>query len=229
MDSDKSALQFPKTKCAIFVYGAGSGLGKSTLAGALVQRFESQAHAVSLFPEECTLELPAFQAYVQQVQAGNSCDTTTLLECCTKFVADLIRSDADIIVLDSLLPCWDWLYSAGADDAVVFMFTDAMNELLREVRPALVLVEGNLDRALDRAVEDRGINWLLDLAEHRSGRRDRESLSKYFRNLRLGTNRSIPYWKHEIIRVDVVANDLELSVEYVTAGLAEFLPPASSG
>ena len=212
----------------MFVYGAGSGLGKSTLAGALVQQFESQGHAVSLFPEECALELPAFQAYVQQVQAGNSCNTTTLLECCTKFIADLIRSDADIIVLDSLLPCWDWLYSAGADDAVVLVFTDAMNELLSEVRPALVLVEGNLERALDRAIEDRGISWALDLAEHRTGRRDRESLSEYFRALRLGTNRSIPYWGHEIIRIDVVANDLESSVQHVTEGLAEFLPPASS-
>lgn len=229
MDSNKVALQFPKPKCATFVYGAGSGLGKSTLAGALVQQFESQGHAVSLFSEECALELPAFQAYVRRVQTGNSCDTTTLLDCCTKFITDLIRSDADIIVLDSLLPCWDWLYSAGADDAVVLMFTDAMNELLSEVRPAFVLVEGNLDRALDRAIEDRGINWALDLAEHRVGRRDRESLSEYFHALRSGTNRLIPNWGHKIIRIDTVANDLESSVRHATAELAEFLPPVSPG
>lgn len=226
MDSDNSTLQFSKPKCAIFVYGAGSGLGKSTLAGALVQHFESQGHVVSLLPEECASELPAFQAYVQQVKLGYSCDTTTLLECCTKLVADLVRSDANIIVLDSLLPCWDWLHSAGADDAVVLAFTDAVRELLSEMRPTLVMVEGDLDRALDRATEDRGVNWAHDLAEHRTGRRDRESLSEYFHALRVGTNRLVPYWGHKIIRIDAVANNLEASVRHVTAELAEFLSPA---
>ena len=228
-NSDKGTSPFPKPKCALFVYGAGSGLGKSTLAGALVQQFESQGHEAFLFPEECALELPAFQTYVQRVQAGDSCDTTTLLECCTKFITDLTRGDADIIVLDSLLPCWDWLYSAGADDAAVFAFTDAINALLGALRPVLVLVEGDLDRALDRAIEDRGINWALDLAEHRIGRRDRESLSEYFRALRLGTNRAVSSWNYEVIRINTVDCDLESSVRLITAELAAFLPPTSPG
>lgn len=210
----------------MFVYGAGSGFGKSTLAGALTQQLASLGLSVSHFPEECAPELPAFRTYVQQVQLGNGDDAASLLESCSKFITELVSSAADVIVLDSLLPCWDWLYSAGADDSVVSAFTDDLNELLSKLRPTLVLVEGDLDQALARAVGDRGVDWALDMAEYRAGERDYTSLTRYFRALRSGTDQSMPYWNYSVVHINTVTYDLESSVHRITMELAECLPPS---
>lgn len=228
LDNGTSAPRPPKHKCAVFVYGAGSGFGKSTLLGALTERLESLALSVARFPEECAPELPAFHTYVQQVRVGNGGDTATLLDGCSNFVTNLMSIDAGIIVLDSLLPCWDWLYSAGADDTTVSTFTNDINGLLSELRPVLVLVEGDLDKALARAIKDRGIDRVLEMAEYRTGERDYQSLREYFRALRLGTDRVISSWKYRVIRVDTAAYDLESSVQHITEKLAKHLPPMSS-
>lgn len=204
----------------LLVYGAGSGLGKSTLAGAIATRLQSEGTSTSLFTEESAVHDPAFRAYAEQVRAGNGADARVLLECCERFVADLAHRDAEVAVVDSLLPCWDWLYSAGATDAVVFKFTKRLTDLLRGLRPILVLVEADLLVALRRAVGERGNAWALDLAQLRTGARDRTLLHTYFRDLRAATERAVAHWDHPIVRVDTEAQCLEASVDATLESLS---------
>ncbi|MBI1742194.1 hypothetical protein HYR54_03900 [Candidatus Acetothermia bacterium] len=226
--SGGAALVSAAPNSVLLVYGAGSGLGKSTLACALVQWMESRGLSTRLFSEECATEHPAFRAYVRQVQTGNAGDAATLLKCCDRFIAELLNSSADVVVLDSLLPCWDWLYSAGASDEVVADFTDDLKALLSKLRPVLLLVEGDVDQALERAIEDRGIEWALDLAERRAGQRDRDSLQAYFQTLRAGTGRAMSRWNYPVVRVDTVVEGLESAVRRTSEELAKWLPSASS-
>lgn len=96
-----------QSPCVVLLYGAGSGFGKSTLVSELVRQLEAEGFNVTRFSEESVLELSTCRTYVQQVEAGKGHDTRTLLASCKQFVCNLATLDADIIVLDSILPCWD--------------------------------------------------------------------------------------------------------------------------
>lgn len=181
---------FPK---AVLVYGSGSGLGKSTLGRALVERLYAQGLSARFVGEEETLSLPAFRE--------------------RRFAAEIRSEASEVAVVDSMLPCWDWLYSAGCSDEEVRAFSLALADVLSPLNPVIVFVEGDLDSALSRAISDRGLGWALDLAELRTGRRDLGALRLYFRLLRAGAKRMLVVWPHRVVRVDTLALDLWSCVE----------------
>lgn len=203
----------------MLVYGPGPGLGKSTLGRALTGRLVEQGYSACFFEEhEVTAHL-AFRDYVQSVEAGRAGDTATLVEACRRFVARLRDRRPEIAVLDSLLPCWDWLYSAGCSDAEVSNFSLMLAEALSPPRPVLVYVDGDLDAAMSRAVEERGIDWALDLCDSRTGMRDLDALGAYFLRLRTGAEQMLALWPHPVIRVDTVTRDLRSCVDQVVSAV----------
>lgn len=190
------------------MYGPGPGLGKSTLGRALVEKFISRGLSARLVCEYEVTDHPAFRGYVQSAEAGRADDTAALIEACRRFVAEIDVCGSEIIVLDSVIPCWDWLYSAGCTDTEVSAFSRVLAGVVSPLRPMLVFVEGDLHVALSRAIEDRGMDWALDLAERRVGRRDLDALGSYFRRLRAGSERMLELWPHRVFRVDTVTQDL---------------------
>lgn len=199
----------------VLVYGPGPGLGKSALGRALTERLISQGIPARLIEEHEITTHPAFRGYVRGAAAGRADDAATLIEACRRFVSELGDQCSEITVLDSVLPCWDWLYSAGCSDAEVSAFSRALAGMLATLHPVLVFVEGDLEVALSRAIEDRGMDWALDLAQLRTGRRDLDALGSYFRRLRAGSERMLAFWPHRVVRVDTVRQDLRSCVDQV--------------
>lgn len=75
-----------KNRLLLF-YGAGSGMGKSTLSRRARASLEEEGIVTRYVAEEDVLRMDAFAPYVSAV----------------------------IWVTDSILPCLDWLWTAGAD------------------------------------------------------------------------------------------------------------------
>lgn len=207
----------------LLVYGPGSGYGKSTLSRALADWLKSEGNTGRLYLEEAVLEEAAFSEYVDRVREGRGDDIGVLLESCEKFVEELRRRDADVVVLDSILPCWDWLYSAGVSDEVVFEFTERLSDLLSDMSPILLFIEGDVDVVVERAVEERGVTWATELATKRTDGHDVNALRTYFRELRAGAERAKSRWSYPIVEVDTVGQDLESAIGFVTTEISKRL------
>lgn len=204
----------------ILVYGAGSGFGKSTLATAICHFFKAQQVAHRLVEEHDVLTIPAFAAYVCQVENGRSADTETLFCCCRDYVQELILRLPQIAVLDSILPCWDWLLSADVSSKEIARFSADLGAALRPLTPLLIIVDGDIDRALDRAIANRGREWALNHAEQRTGIRDVTAYRDYLAGLRAVMTGNIDdWWIYDLIRVNTTNQSLQQAVAQVALAL----------
>jgi hypothetical protein len=202
----------PELHRLILVYGPGCGLGKSTLSIRLFEQVRVQGFPARLVREEEVLRIPEFSEYVRQVENGNGDDSATLLDCCRAFVADLERRQPEISVLDSILPCWDWLFTAKCTYDVVESFSQNLSDLMRELEPILVYVEGDIQTALSRAIADRGETWALNLAKARTGKRQIADLMVYLTELRSAADAMVESWYYDTIRVNTIENSVEEAV-----------------
>jgi hypothetical protein len=209
----------------ILIYGPGSGLGKSTLSRDLTKRLSDHGSTCRLFAEEEVLTHSAFQSYIGAIKAGRASDMEALLEACRQFVTDLSHWETQFVVVDSVLPAWDWLFSAGCSPAEVSSFSLTLAEMLAPIRTTLVYVRGDLDVALSRATADRGEEWVHGLATLRTGNRDIQELRSYFLRLQDGAESMLRSWPYRSVDVDTVVSDLpscvDRAVSAIMAGTAE--------
>ena len=206
---DESAMSYR----VVLVYGPGTGLGKSTISKEFARRLAKEGRSARLIREEEVTNLTAFHTYVQQVQQGNAQDAGTLLDSCKVFIGDLEQRLPEVAVVDSLLPCWDWISTAGCSDETVTSFTNTLCEFLRPLNPLLVFLVGDLNIGLDRALEDRGSEWALNLAEKRTGKRDIEALREYLHAIRGTAERMLIHWHYDLVQVDSTKLDTKSSVD----------------
>lgn len=199
----------------ILIYGPGSGFGKSTTGQNLTLALETQGKLVEFLEEHDVRKIEAFQHYVSQVEAGEGDDIETLLACCQNFVSALLAGEPKITIIDSMLPCWDWLASAGCSQESINQFTLQLCEDLIPLDPLLVVLDGDLDKALNRAISDRGEEWALNLADARMGKRSIPALLEYFINLRAATENGLPFWQFKTIKVDTVDRKIADSIKTI--------------
>lgn len=159
--------------------------------------------------------MTAFQKYVQQVQQGHAQNTETLLDSCQAFIDDLEQKLPEVGVVDSILPCWDWISTAGCSDATITSFTGTLCEFLRPLNPLLVFLVGDLDIGLGRALEDRGSEWALNLAVQRTGKRGIDALRGWLYAIRETAEQMLIHWRYDIVRVDSTTLDSKSSVDQV--------------
>ena len=213
----------PPAACArglILVYGAGCGLGKTTLSRSVAQALAKRGVAARFVEEHAVLEIPEFSAYVAQVQQGGADDSAALLECCVAYVRRLEEQLPVIAVMDSILPCWDWLASADCPPGEVHGFSSRLCSELRPLNPILVLVDGDLDEGLSRAIAARGEAWALGQAEQRTGARDPSAFRAYLQRLRDETEALLASWPYGLVRVATTGTDEKESVQAVLAALS---------
>lgn len=196
----------------ILVYGPGAGLGKSTLAARLYEQLHARGLPTRLVREDEVLQTPEFSGYVRQVENGNADDSVTLLDCCRAFVADLERRQPEVSVLDSILPCWDWLFTAKCTSDVVGSFSQNLSALMRDLSPVLIYLEGDIQAGLSRAIADRGEAWALNLAEERTGNRQIGDLTGYLSELRNAADAMMESWCYDTIRVNTIESSEEVGV-----------------
>ena len=79
---------------------------------------------------------------------------------------------------------------------------DGLVEAMAGLASGVVVVDGDVERGLERAISDRGRKWAAELARQRVGSEDLSELASYFGRLRATTGAMLPTWPGSQLRVD---------------------------
>ena len=195
----------------IMFYGAGSGAGKSTLSRAIWQRLKDVRMTGGHHAEEEVLTSEAFAPYVSAVDAGDGSDMDTLWFSCLAFLA-ISRNSPGVIVTDSILPCTDWLVSAGVETEAVVRFAQNLADQMDDIPSLFVFVERDVRVAMERAIADRGGEWARELAIKRCGSDDLDGLIAYLSRAQVLGLLIWDRWPHPKIKI-VTTHDSPESCE----------------
>ncbi|NKB69793.1 MAG: hypothetical protein GKR89_22200 [Candidatus Latescibacteria bacterium] len=187
----------------ILVYGAGPGMGKSTLASFIERQLRLNGTDIHCFYEHLG-DAPAFAPYVEAIAADRGAEAQLLLDCCRRFIDDLPATRTH--VTDSILPCVDWLAAAGCTTEEIRPFTDQLMPLLKPFKPLLIHLTGANDRTLHRAVRQRGRTWALALARERTDG-TLTGLANYFAQLQEQSLEILQSWPYARLLLDMTAGD----------------------
>lgn len=144
----------------ILLYGSSPGAGKSTLSSRLRQALAAQELPVHWIYEDDVLHLDFFAPVMAYMRGEGAKEMTdACLAATAKLVEAYTHSDT-IIITDSILPYYDWLFAAKYDVATVASFSQTLEEQLRPLRPLVVYLQADIATALHRAVAQRGAPWL---------------------------------------------------------------------
>ena len=191
-------------------------MGKSTLTKAIVEKLSSNNIAARFVEEHDVLEIPELQGYVEQVHQGNANDYETLTVCCEKYIQRLMEKLPEIAVIDSLLPCWDWLSEACSTDEIA-RFSETLYLQLKPLNPLLIVVDGDVSLGLSRAIADRGETWALKKAEQRTAVRQVDAYLNYLLQLRETMEQNLPSWPFKMVRVNTTNQELAQATQSTMA------------
>ncbi|HVX45450.1 MAG TPA: hypothetical protein VHC49_16275 [Mycobacteriales bacterium] len=138
----------------IGVIGSAPGIGKSTLCHALVEGRTEVDH----FREEEIVQRPEFAALAEEFRASGTVATATILDCMREFAESCEKYD--VIVADSLLPFTPSLVAWGRSEPEIETFMHRLAGILADHTVVIVYLQGDPDRALERAAEREGPGWL---------------------------------------------------------------------
>ena len=203
----------------VLIYGPGSGLGKTTIARDLQRLLSTETRTVRLLLEEDVEETTALAPYATAVRSGHGRDPQLLLTCIESLVAEIAASDA-VWIIDSVLPGFDWLASAGCSARELEAFANAVEVLLAPLSPVTIHVRGDVRAGLARAMADRGAGWARRLAERRTGASDVDALVSYFEELQAVTERLFGRWRGEVIHVNTTSERETETLETVRGRFA---------
>ena len=196
-----------KTKLIMF-YGPGSGAGKSLLATQTSQALKRHGFRVRHIAENDVLNMDAFAPYVREVESGRADNVTTLLSACQRFIQEC-EDSSHVYVLDSILPCSDWLVTAQVFPEGIRCFTAHLIELLQNLESTLVFISGDIEIFLARAIEDRGKEWARSLARKRCDSEDPDDLLTYFDEMRKVAVEIVENWPYRKLKVDTASTDID--------------------
>jgi hypothetical protein len=154
--------------------------------------------------EADVLHLDAFAPYVKEIQDGGRGEVETLLSSCKNLVSQWSVID-EVYVMDSIFPCYDWLFSAGYLEAEIRHFSRRLTEVLQEFDPLLIFLTGDIRIALSRASQSRGRQWEDALTEHRCGGGRFKNLPDYFAKMRNISLKLLKDWPFEKIVIDTTS------------------------
>ena len=106
----------------------GSGSGKSTLSRLIHDVLQQRSIKTKYVAESDVLRLDAFAPYVEEVTKNNPGDVKVLLSSCKRFIDVCTQSD-QVYVVDSILPCTDWLVTVGCTRGQIRQFNRLMTKL----------------------------------------------------------------------------------------------------
>ena len=195
-----------KTNLILF-YGPGSGSGKSTLSRLIYDALQRKDIKTKFVAESDVLHLEAFAPYVEEVKQNNPGDVKVLLSSCKRFIDAYTQSD-QVYVVDSILPCTDWLVTAGCTREQVRCFNTHLNRLMKELNPIQIFLTGDTEIFLKRAIKDRGEDWARRLAQERCNSDDIRDLITYFNEMKEVAFELLSEWPFEKIVLDTTEHDL---------------------
>ena len=202
-----------KTKLILF-YGPGSGSGKSTLSRIIHDTLQQTDIKSKYIAESDVLYLGAFAPYVEAVKQNNPGDVKVLLSSCEHFIDTCAQSD-QVYVVDSILPCTDWLVTAGCTRGQIRQFNTQLNRLMTELNPIQIFLTGDTEIFLKRAITDRGENWATRLAQERCNSDNIRDLITYFNEMGEVASELLAEWPFEKIVLDTTKHDLPTCAEEI--------------
>ena len=195
-----------KTKLILF-YGPGSGSGKSTLSRLIHDGLQQKGVETKYVAESDVLHLDAFVPYVEEVKQNNPGDVQVLLSSCKRFIDACTQSD-QVYVVDSILPCTDWLVTAGCTKQQIKHFNTQLNRLLPKLDPIQIFLTGDAETFLTRAITNRGENWARHLAQERCNSDNLRDLIAYFNEMKEVAFELLNEWPFQKIVLDTTTRDL---------------------
>lgn len=195
-----------KTKLILF-YGPGSGSGKSTLSRFIYNALQQKGVKTKYIAESDVLHLDVFAPYVEAVKKDNPGNTKVLLSSCKRFIDACYQSD-QVYVVDSILPCTDWLVTAGCTRGQIRQFNTQLNQLMAKLNPIQIFLTGDTGIFLKRAIKDRGEGWARRLAHERCSSDDIRDLITYFNEMKEVAIEWLAEWPFKQIVLDTTKHDL---------------------
>ena len=195
-----------KTKLICF-YGPGSGSGKSTLSRLIHDVLQQKGVNTKYVAESDVLHLDAFAPYVEEVKQNNPGNIKVLLSSCERFIDACAQSD-QVYVVDSILPCTDWLVTAQCTRKQVRRFNTQLNRLIAKLNPIQIFLTGDTETFLKRAIKDRGENWARRLTQERCNSDDIRDLITYFNQMGEVAFELLAEWQFKQIVLDTTKHDL---------------------
>ena len=202
-----------KTKLILF-YGPGSGSGKSTLSRLVHDVLQQKGVKTKYIAESDVLHLDAFAPYVEEVKQNNPGDVKVLLSSCRRFIDVCSQSD-QVYVVDSILPCTDWLVTAECTKQQIRQFNTQLNRLMMKLNPVQIFLTGDVEIFLKRAIKDRGENWARHLAQERCNSDDIRDLITYFNKMKEVASELLAEWPFKKIVLDTIKHDLPTCAEEI--------------
>ena len=202
-----------KTKLILF-YGPGSGSGKSTLSRHIHDVLQQRGVRTKYVAESDVLHLDAFAPYVEEVKKNNPGDIEVLLLSCERFI-DVCNQSDQVYVVDSVLPCIDWLVTAQCTRQQVRRFNNQLNRLMTKLNPIQIFLTGDTEIFLKRAVKDRGEKWARSLTQERCNSDDIRDLITYFNEMGEAAFALLAEWPFKQIVLDTAKNDLLTCAEEI--------------
>ena len=202
-----------KTKLLLF-YGPGSGSGKSTLSRLIHDVLQQRGIKTKYVAESDVLHLEAFAPYVEAVKQDNPGDVKVLLSSCERFIDACDQSD-QVYVVDSILPCTDWLVTAGCTRQQVRQFNTQLNRFMTKLNPIQIFLMGDTESFLKRAIAHRGENWAKRLAQERCNSDDIRDLMAYFNEMKEVAFELLAEWQFKKVVLDTTEHDLSTCAEEI--------------
>ncbi|WP_371579202.1 hypothetical protein [Streptomyces sp. NBC_01314] len=112
------------------------------------------------FREEEILTRPQFAAVAEEFRATGVVEPGTLIAATARFVDAVVASGNDMVIADALMPFVPTLLAMGHGEETIDAFMTDLTEVLEQVRPVMVFLDGDAESALSRAVTREGEQWL---------------------------------------------------------------------
>ncbi|MCY3788207.1 MAG: hypothetical protein OXH63_05410 [Gemmatimonadetes bacterium] len=202
-----------RTKLILF-YGPGSGSGKSTLSRHIHDVLQQKGVRTKYVAEGDVLHLDAFAPYVEEVKKNNPGNVEVLLLSCERFI-DVCNQSDQVHVVDSVLPCIDWLVTAQCTRQQIRRFNNQLNRLMTKLNPIQIFLTGDTEIFLKRAVKDRGEKWARSLTQERCNSDDIRDLIAYFNEMGEAAFELLAEWPFKQIVLDTAKNDLLTCAEEI--------------
>jgi len=185
--------------------GVGPGIGKSTLAENLAAAITARGLDLDLIPEEAIFNRPEF---ADAAVGFRTKQFDIEREALPRGYEALVRRNADLCAWVVV----DWSAGSMAEDlpwardiAVLTEHLHQVHEIVADLDPIVLILEGDLDTAFDRAIAQRGDEWLeinVALADEEGGAlsiRDRAMRAQRLRDERVRQAFAKAGWAVELI------------------------------
>lgn len=201
----------------IMFYGVSPGAGKTTLSDWLRLELTNQGHKIVWIEEHHVHDLEMFKEVVEVFTHGAEDYVTPLLRAAETLVQHY-RNKTDIVLTDSLFPSYTWLFSEGVPKATIAKFNQELAKVLAPLNPLIVWLNGDVSALLQRAIVQRGEEWLNGLIESINSYRyspvrpvvDSSGVESFFKELKILHSDMLAEWPHDVLRLDVTETRLKL-------------------